>query len=1770
MKKFPLFLLWMLILTASPAMTQEHRILLITYGADSLTVEGDNDHEQEIIIRVPTEIRYWLYLRIFDADVGGNLDAAFGFGQNWDTRTEFDFVGAKRLRREIFAVDEEKDHAWHSFVRFSPEEGERINGHYQFKLRVRGLSGDDGNLFDLFISRNPNENRAAKGVEMFSYEPTIRLPREKITAEMRFPVSDHVPEIVVHGFDMAHARMWVSTPFRSEIRVASSGQDEWKSTPIKLTEIEKTGPQLTGKERWLALNFSGGREIPNDASFIISDHKEQRLPIQLPVRVIKKPNAPPTPEIQVRYLSDCHSVAFDASGSTDKDGDRLTHFWDFGDGQHANASRVIHRYENPSQFDVALVTVDDSGQINDSSIQKVAIHVNHPPIAKAQSSKFKVQHSKFKGYHLIASPGQEIPFDGSASNDPDGEIIRQLWNFDDGSIGEKLVAPHTFEKSGHYVVSLRVEDNSLTPCNHHTDFLNVLINAQPFVKAGPDRIGAVGEIFVFAPEDTYDSDGEISNHLWDLGDGSRKQGKQITHAFAAPGEYTVELTVEDDSGTQNRAASDPFTVVVNDPPVPIGHSDFEFQVSDDEVQHRVAVGETFQFDGSESYDPDGKIIGHVWDFGDPDSGGKNRAERAKTSHVYARPGRYTVTLTVQDDSETLSEKKSVQLTVVVNDPPVPKFDIRDSSLTLRNRAATDEAVLFDASGSVDPDGRIVAHFWNFGDKSEGTGATISHPYRQPGEYPVTLTVQDDSETSSMKQSVTQTVIVNDPPVADAGPDQHVTASAVHFDGGKSKDPDGEIILHHWDFGDGSTGTGPQPVHVYGNPGTYAARLTVTDDSGTLSKQTSDEMTVIVNHKPIADAGPDQFGVPGQAIHFDASGSFDPDGHIRKYLWDLGDGKRAETSKPLVSHVYKSSGAYLVRLTLHDDTGHHAAMDKDDALVTVNARPVARITSRRQGGPIAHHPSPIAPDRVIIAAPGDAITFDGGDSHDPDGKISEWRWDFGASNSDALETVQGTKTVRRYPVPGIYSATLTVEDDSGLANARAQESLPIRINHRPTSIPGRNILTCDRTIHFDGSASADPDGDPLNCLWDFGDGSPRKTGVRAIHTYQKGGMYPVILTVDDGMALKNSTHTAAFTVAINEPPVADAGDDETVCAGDVVLFSGGRSNDPEGGMLKYQWDFGDGTTTASLNPTKIYKRGGIYQVTLTVEDDSGLACNTSSDQMVVRVAEAPVAQFGEDRTVCANTHVHFDGSVSYDVDGQINRFEWDFGDGTAGGGPTPVHVYKVPGIYPVRLTITGDPTGSCDAKDTAEIVVSVEEAPEARFTGPAIIAVGKPATFDGSESKSNGSKILSHTWDFGDGKKGKGPKATHAFRKPGRYFAGLTIKTDSKTGCNSITTRNMVVVNGPPVANAGKDQFVGVNEVVILDGSASQDADGSIVDYRWDLGDGETASGIQVRHQYQAGGGYPVTLRVIDDTPAENNSAVDKILITVNTPPHPVVSIVAKGQTTPVGEKFHACAGEKIAFRAENSVDPDGDLLKSKKSRFYWNFGDGRSAEGLRASHTYTAAGKYVCTLIVDDGSGVSNSQGQSNLLVIVNHPPVADAGPDRVVCPGETVTFDASGSRDPDMAGQPLLTCHWNFGDGHAATGEKVTHLFDKPSQYEVHLTVTDESGTICGTDEDRVFVKVNAAPVAQAGPDKEAFCRGAHDAVFFDATESHDPDGDPLSYHWDFGDDQHEVGPQVFHTYAQPGTYTVRLRIRDGQGTNCSEVQDERTVTVREREGVQ
>ncbi len=333
------------------------------------------------------------------------------------------------------------------------------------------------------------------------------------------------------------------------------------------------------------------------------------------------------------------------------------------------------------------------------------------------------------------------------------------------------------------------------------------------------------------------------------------------------------------------------------------------------------------FDGSASNEPGGSIVSYSWNFGDGSAAGTG----ATPSHAYTASGPYTVVLTVTDqDGHTATVSHTVN---VASSAPVASF----TSSPPHPLAST--SVSFDGSGSTDTGGTLSSYTWDFGDGTNGSGPTTNHTYSAPGNYSVTLTVSDGTNSAN----ITHTVSVHGAPAAafSAAPAHPTAGSATSFNGGASSESNGTIASYGWTFGDGASGTGVAPSHVYSKAGSYSVSLTVTDGFGGTA---STSKTVVVSGVPTAKltvqtAHP----VVGGTTAFSGASSTDIGSTITSYKWTFGDGSSGSGAS--VSHKYTKAGKFNVTLTVTDASGAAAAVG---TTVTISKRAGIASTSIKTG------------------------------------------------------------------------------------------------------------------------------------------------------------------------------------------------------------------------------------------------------------------------------------------------------------------------------------------------------------------------------------------------------------------------------------------------------------------------------------------------------------------------------------------------------------------------------------------------------------------------------------------------------------------------------------------------------------------------------------------------------------------------------------------------------------------------------------------------------
>jgi Tol biopolymer transport system component/PKD repeat protein len=233
--------------------------------------------------------------------------------------------------------------------------------------------------------------------------------------------------------------------------------------------------------------------------------------------------------------------------------------------------------------------------------------------------------------------------------------------------------------------------------------------------------------------------------------------------------------------------------------------------------------------------------------------------------------------------------------------------------------------------------------------------------------------------------------------------------------------------------------------------------------------------------------------------------------------------------------------------------------------------------------------------------------------------------------------------------------------------------------------------------------------------------------------------------------------------------------------------------------------------------------------------------------------------------------------------------------------------------------------------------------------------GLACGFDGSGSWGGNTTIASYAWTFGDGMSDSGPTVTHAYAATGRYTVTLTVTDDAGvTGTQSQVLD--VVDNTWPTASF---TYACSGLRCTFDGLGSWDPDGSITNYFWSFGDGETggsAPGPTVSHTYSASGTFTATLIVTDNFGATGKQ--QRVLSIVN--------------AAPVVSSTLACSGLTCNFDGSGSSDTDGTI-----AIYVWSFGDGTASSGQTVTHTYNNSGNYTMTLTVTDNGGATSTQAQS-------------------------------------------------------------------------------------------------------------------------------------------------------------------------------------------------
>ena len=474
-----------------------------------------------------------------------------------------------------------------------------------------------------------------------------------------------------------------------------------------------------------------------------------------------------------------------------------------------------------------------------------------------------------------------------------------------------------------------------------------------------------------------------------------------------------------------------------------------------------------------------------------------------------------------------------------------------------------------------------------------------------------------------------------------------------------------------------------------------------------------------------------------------------------WVWDFGNGQLSTLQNPVVN--FSQPGTYTIKLVARNNSG----IDEEEKInyITVFPSPAAAFTAN-----------------VTTACVPATIQFTDQTTLPPGaGTITEWLWNFGDGGTSTSQNPS-----HEYTSAGFYTVSLQVTSTTGCKSftsigryIRIISGIDVDFDY---SQPG----TCQGPFNISFQDQSSGPGN-LTYLWNFGNGGPTSTLPNPTATYATVGTYPVQLTVQsdlgcNGTLTKNIVVTGK-TTNFNAPA--------SICLGQSVTFQNNSSPAP----ISSFWNFGDGTNSSQINPTKTYLSGGTFQVTLINNYGN---CIDSITKSVSVNTQPPVNFTANDSTSCKTPF-----SVQFtDLSPAATTWLWDFGDGGTSNSPSPTHTYNTVGSFSVTLTITlpGGCSNTITKYDFIKIsptTVRISNAP----TGGCI-----PFTYQPILTVQTVDSVISYSWNLGEpGAIYNTQFPIHTYNTAGNYNIQLTITTQN--GCTEIVSvPNGVLTGTPPTVN----------------------------------------------------------------------------------------------------------------------------------------------------------------------------------------------------------------------------------------------------------------------------------------------------------------------------------------------------------------------------------
>lgn len=712
-------------------------------------------------------------------------------------------------------------------------------------------------------------------------------------------------------------------------------------------------------------------------------------------------------------------------------------------------------------------------------------------------------------------------------------------------------------------------------------------------------------------------------YVWNFGDGNPgSTDKNPAHVFpnVAPpvSGYAVQLTATSKYGCSASKIKN-FTALYTKPKA--GFT----------APAKICLKDTAQFNDTTSAAQGQAVTKWMWMFGD------SKTDTVKNPlHAYAAAGTYPIKLVITTDKGCVSDT-SAPFQIKVNPMPVAGFALPPACLSSGSVTFVDTSKITPNDGTQLP----FTYLWNFGDPASGSSNTATtkdgqHQFTAPGTYQVNLTVTSAQGCTSDKELAF--TITGSRPVSDFA---LATAVACANDTVRIKNTSTiaigtitkvEII---WDNvgspavveTDNSPAIGKIYSHKYPNfqsPATRTFFVRIRNYSGTTCMHDTIK-PVVVNAAPLT-ALANQPGICLNAAPKTLTGGTESSGLPGTWYYS-GNGV---TPPATFDPAAVGAGTHAITYTFVTAAGCRDSSAKN---VVVWPLPLVKFGNST---PACETNTVTFTDSSVAGA----------------GSITQWTWLMGNSATPIIKT-NNTPFTHVYADTGTYNVSLQVLTSNGCSSTALVK--PVKINAKPVvdfTLPAAICLPDGRGRFKDASTIKDGTQSGFTYFWRFGDGGT-STGKEPIHQYTAASNYTVRLIVTSNAGCKDSAFKV-FNAIYAQPKaaVSTIPADPKVCAGTDISFTD-NSNGMGWPVVRWRWDYGDGTADTTASAVKSYMNGGKYTVRHFVFNSKGCVSDTVYKE--VEIYDYPVIKDPGEIYVVSGSSVILNLQISY-ID-NFTKYKW---------------------------------------------------------------------------------------------------------------------------------------------------------------------------------------------------------------------------------------------------------------------------------------------------------------------------------------------------------------------------------------------------------------------------------------------------------------------------------------------------------------------------------